>query len=210
MVSVSTLAPSSPWWPGYVLAGLFLIGLVVMVVLYIKKPAQGKGGKVSCDSTVCPGPDMTCNDDGVCTLTSDPTCITCKDGSGTCNKTTGECSSKPCDCSSKCSATDSSGNPTGLKWVGDDDTGTCTANGDWSSKVCPAECTMHNTCPLGFYTDSSTDSPPSWNDPRMTSGGKYCKSDWTSFPNDAQIKKICEDRAGWKFVDYKCCQNGNC
>jgi hypothetical protein len=209
-VSTSPTSPPSPWWPGYVLAVLFLIGLVVMIVMYIKKPAQGGGVKGTCNSTVCPGPDLACNDDGVCTATSSPSCIPCKNGSGTCNETTGECSSKPCDCSSTCSSMDKSGNPTGLKWVGDDDTGVCTNQGDWSKIECPVECTMTNTCPLGFYTDSSTDTPPSWYDPRRTSGGRYCKSSMPSFPNDAQLKQICEDRPNWKFDDYKCCPNGKC
>lgn len=177
----------NPWWTGYVLAAIILIGLIVMIVLYFKKPCPS-----SCDSTVCPSPGTCTN--GVCV---EPGCTPCKDGSGTCAKD-GTCNSATCDCSKTC--TDA-----GLNW----DNGKCTTNGNWSKTSCPLECQMTSTCPVGYWSWDSGNVPSPNYDPRTTSGGKYCKANWASFPNTDQIKANCT-AAGWvpSPKGYKCCPHG--
>ena len=77
----------SPAWPGYVLAGLVVIALIVMVVLYIQKPT-------SCSQKACVNGTFKNN---VCTCSnpSDPTKPCIADPGASCDSTTGKCS---CDC----------------------------------------------------------------------------------------------------------------
>lgn len=61
----------SPWWVGYVLAALIAIGLIVMIVLFVKKPCTQNTCPPKCTST----DTGTCDDDGNCTSSS----CSCKD-----------------------------------------------------------------------------------------------------------------------------------
>ena len=185
---------------GYILAALFLIGVVVLIVLYVKKPCSG--------SDPSPDPGPACSK---CTIA-----ITDSDGKTIKQESCGSDSSYICtectDCKTKCTATgllwnnnectinsDSvcpDGN--GLQW----NNNKCTLASDWSDIDCPAKCKLEHLCPLGTWT-SKTDKTMTQYDPRREPDGSgiqnRCFGSHETFNNDfGFFSHYCSVNAGGK------------
>lgn len=179
--TVSTLRAPAPrscwWWPGYVLAGIVTIALIVMVVLYIQK---SKPASKSCDQSMCSGGTW---ENGVCDC--DPAkCNSCKEKDG---DTAAHCDANgTCSCNCNCDCESTCPESGGLKW--DDDTKLCTTGGDWHGTQCPASCDLPRTglCPPGYSGSQSV------YDPRQT--GNQC---WLS----SQVINNDQDVASWLCVE---------
>ena len=161
---------------GYILAALFLIGVVVLIVLYVKKPCSGS------DPSPDPGSGCSCSN---CTIE-----ITDSDGKTTQTESCGSNSSYNCtkctDCKTTCTAT-------GLEW----NDNTCGLANDWSDIDCPTNCKLRNLCPLGTAGEFGGDSFEMNYDPRVPSNFK-CGAKEALFGTDEDtVTKWCND-VGWQ------------
>lgn len=165
---------------GYILAALFLIGVVVLIVLYVKKPCSGS------DPSPDPGSGCSCSN---CTIE-----ITDSDGTTTQTESCGSDSSykcTECDCAKTCVTKDSSDTPTGLEW--NDNANTCGLASEWSDIDCPKDCKLTDLCPLGtagqYQAETSYDPRPS---------NYQCGAKESLFGTDTDtVTKWCQ-KAGWE------------
>lgn len=196
----------NPSWPGYVLAGLFLVGLVVMIVLYVKKPSQTtpSSGNQECQD-ICEDPGQC--ESGKCVHNCDP-CIPCttsgEPNSGICDATTGECTCPKCpSCENAC--------PPPLTY--DETTEQCSiTGGDWSNTDCPSKCKFaESTCPLGYYGEDNTDTVGAPSIDMRIPDDQKCKSTASVFEYSTDIEKHCSS-VTWTPLDggYTCCRGSNC
>ena len=202
-----------PSWPGYVLAAIVLVALIVMVVLHFTKFNTGFPNAKDWCSKNCP--NGQCDSSGVCTpkdhtpcdgssfcdpdnnITWDATTKKCKLEAGSwCSKncpngqcdSDGKCKQDPCDGSSFCDPNNN------IKWDGSK----CSFS---KGAACPDGCQLPELCPIGWYKDGGYPVGNTDYDPRVD-GDKPCITSYGIMPDqnctgDNCVDSMCNQTSGW-------------
>jgi hypothetical protein len=221
---------SIPWWPGVVVAIVFLVLSIVLLVLFLKKPQAQPPSKMTCDTNSCPHGvceegictyqcndttcpsenNLACGDDGTCKPQSPSRTDYCDVGTFDDYLTPGKCDGDG-TCASDCKACQTAScsstctDPDGKGRIGwNEQTGKCELKDDWNSIDCPNDCSGTSSTKLyGIQCRPGFLNQDGTSDHIPPTGAK-CYGSWDTFGGNGNAKTVCEGTSDkptdWHFA----------